>query len=121
MITTQTLKNAAFAIEHDLFTDPDGCNYLVKDGAILRRWEPEHSSEDSFDLMVRLRMDIKFLDGFKQVLCWASYDRSHVNTHGIVGYGEGASPTPTAFNVRTAILLAAAEIGASINRSPENH
>lgn len=115
MITPTTLKNAAFAIEHDLFTDPDGSHYLVKDGAIVRRWDPEHSSADSFELMVRLRMDIKFMDGFKQVLCWASYHRSHVvNTNGIVGYGEGTGPTPTAFNVRTAILLAAAEIGAAL-------
>lgn len=113
-ISTTTLKNAAFAIEHDLFTDPDGSNYLVKDGAILRRWEPEHDDGDALRLMTALRMDIKFLDGFKQVLCWASYDRSHVNTHGIVGYGEGTSPSPTAMNVRVAILLAAAQIGAAI-------
>lgn len=113
-ITTTTLKNAAKAIGYDLWSDPDGSHYLVDyDGVKLKRWDPEHSSADSFELMVRLRMDIKFLDGFKQVLCWASYDRSHVNTHGIVGYGEGTGPTPTAFNVRTAILLAAAEIGAA--------
>lgn len=56
MITTTTLKNAAFAIEHDLFTDPDGANYLVKDGAILRRWEPETSNADSFELMIELRL-----------------------------------------------------------------
>ena len=59
MITTTTLKNAAFAIEHDLFTDPDGCNYLVKDGAILRRWEPETSSADSFELMNSLDLWIE--------------------------------------------------------------
>lgn len=56
MITTTTLKNAAFAIEHDLFTDPDGANYLVKDGAILRRWEPLDDDGDAFRLMVRFRM-----------------------------------------------------------------
>ena len=54
MITTTTLKNAAFAIEHDLFTDPDGCNYLVKDGAILRRWEPEHDNDDAMMLAASL-------------------------------------------------------------------
>lgn len=86
-ITTTTLKNAAFAIEHDLFTDPDGANYLVKDGAILRRWEPEHSSADSFELITALWLDVGFFPGFAQVrvsdenddhVCWIDYthDRS---------------------------------------------
>lgn len=58
MITTQTLKNAARAIEHDLWTDTSGANYLVKDGAILRRWEPATSNADSFELMVTLKIQI---------------------------------------------------------------
>lgn len=58
MITTTTLKNAAFAIEHDLFTDPDGANYLVKDGAILRRWEPLDDDGDALRLATTLRMQI---------------------------------------------------------------
>ena len=59
-ISTTTLKNAAFAIEHDLFTDPDGANYLVKDGAILRRWEPAESDADAFSLMVQLQINVQF-------------------------------------------------------------
>lgn len=57
-ITTTTLKNAAFAIEHDLFTDPDGSHYLVKDGAILRRWEPLADDGDAFRLAVALNISI---------------------------------------------------------------
>lgn len=51
-ISTTTLKNAAFAIEHDLWTDPSGANYLVKDGAILRRWEPADNDGDALRLAV---------------------------------------------------------------------
>lgn len=62
MVSTTTLKNAAKAIEHDLFTDPDGSHYLVKDGAIVRRWDPEHSSADSFELMTALDMKAESVD-----------------------------------------------------------
>jgi hypothetical protein len=59
MITPQTLKNAARAIEHDLWTDPSTqANYLVKDGAILRRWEPEHDDGDALRLAVALNISI---------------------------------------------------------------
>lgn len=58
MITNQTLKNAARAIEHDLWTDTSGANYLVKDGAILRRWEPATSSADALELAVALNISI---------------------------------------------------------------
>jgi hypothetical protein len=54
-ISTTTLKNAARAIECDLWTDSDGANYLAKDGAILRRWEPLEDDGDAFRLMVALR------------------------------------------------------------------
>jgi hypothetical protein len=57
-ISTTTLKNAAFAIECDLWTDSDGANYLAKDGAILRRWEPATNDADAFRLMVALKMQI---------------------------------------------------------------
>lgn len=56
-ISSETLKNAARAIECDLWTDPSTqANYLVKDGAIVRRWEPLADDGDAFRLMVRLRM-----------------------------------------------------------------
>jgi hypothetical protein len=62
-ISTTTLKNAARAIECDLWTDSDGANYLAKDGAILRRWEPATSSVDSLDLMAALNMNVASVDG----------------------------------------------------------
>lgn len=112
--TTQTLKNAARAIEHDLWTDPDGSNYLVKDGAILRRWEPLLSDADAFDLMLTLRIDVKFYDGFKQVQCKSKPASSREEIEGIVGYGSGTHKSPEPRNVRAAILSVAARIGESL-------
>ena len=61
MITTETLKNAAFAIECDLWTDPvSKDNYLVKDGAILRMWEPLLDDGDALRLAVALRIETEF-------------------------------------------------------------
>ena len=104
-ITTTTLKNAAFAIEHDLFTDPDGANYLVKDGAIVRRWDPEHSSADSFDLMARLNLEVQSLYGCG---CVRADDY----------YGDHCSDVDwtgdIAQDYRTAILMTAAKIGESL-------
>lgn len=105
MITTTTLKNAARAIEHDLWTDTSGANYLVKDGAILRRWEPETSSADSFELMVRLRLDVNYFPGFGEV--HASDEGGH--NCWMTGYsGDLSSDT------RMAILLCASVIGESL-------
>ena len=59
-ISTTTLKNAARAIECDLFTDSDGANYLAKDGAILRRWEPETNSADSLELAVECELEMYY-------------------------------------------------------------
>ena len=112
-ISTTTLKNAAFAIEHDLFTDSDGCNYLVKDGAILRRWEPLADDGDAFRLMVSLKMQIivhgdwveGMIDGIQlssPASCYSS-DCCMLET------------------TKRAIVGAASALGASINRSPENH
>lgn len=105
MITTTTLKNAAFAIEHDLFTDPDGANYLVKDGAILRRWEPETSSADSFELMVLLRMDVGFYPGYGEVMA-SDYQMDH---EARVKYSDDL-----AADARIAILLCASDIGSAL-------
>ena len=103
--STTTLKNAAFAIEHDLFTDPDGCNFLVKDGAILRRWEPEHSSADSFELMARLNLEVQSLYGCE---CVRADDY----------YGDHCSDVDwtgdIAQDYRSAILMTAAKIGESL-------
>lgn len=107
MITTTTLKNAAFAIEHDLWTDSDGANYLVKDGAIVRRWEPEHEDGDALRLAVKLRLDVTFYNGFQEV---------HVE----VSSGDGISPTIELYgeelyaSVRRAIVIEAARIGAAL-------
>lgn len=105
MITTTTLKNAAFAIEHDLFTDPDGANYLVKDGAILRRWEPEHSSADSFELMVRLALDVRCSKG------WAVAEINEAHRKCIKASDVGGD---IFLATRLAILKAANHIGESI-------
>lgn len=114
MVSTTTLKNAARAIECDLFTDPDGANYLAKDGAILRRWEPETSSADSFELAVKLHFDIDFCwDG-----CNDQYDEVRVSTHGSrddsteqIGWFAGEQIDEMAAT-RWAILQSAAKIGA---------
>lgn len=105
MITTTTLKNAAFAIEHDLFTDPDGANYLVKDGAIVRRWEPEHSSADSFELMASLDMEVAAYNGYEEV---HALDYHGDNT-ATADYTDDRSQ-----DYRNAILLCAASIGESL-------
>lgn len=56
-ISTTTLKSAAKALGYDLWSDPDGSHYLVDyDGVKLKRWEPEHSSADSFELMIALKL-----------------------------------------------------------------
>jgi hypothetical protein len=104
-ISTTTLKNAARAIECDLWTDPDGANYLAKDGAILRRWEPETSSADSFELMVSLNINVDAFDRFEQV---------HAD-----GW-DGVEPVVLEYtynrsqDYRTAILLLASQIGAAL-------
>ena len=104
-ISTTTLKNAAFAIEHDLFTDPDGCNYLVKDGAILRRWEPEHSSADSFELMVTLGLEVRCSKGWAFVEI-NEYQRACIKASDVGG--------DIFLATRLAILKAANHIGESL-------
>jgi len=107
-ISTTTLKNAARAIECDLWTDPaTGANYLAKDGAILRRWEPETISADSFELMAALGLDVQLFRGmgiivaedysgdFQAEWCW-----------------NDAEDRPNAY--RIAILLCADKIGAAL-------
>jgi len=105
MITNTTLKNAAFAIEHDLFTDPDGSHYLVKDGAIVRRWEPETSSADSFELMVMLRLDVNYFPGFGEV---------HASDEGVHHCWMASYTGDLASDTRRAVLLCASEIGESL-------
>lgn len=74
-------------------------------------WNALTDDGDALRLAVRLRIDTKFLDGFKQVCCRRDVDRDNFEMHGLVGYGNGACPEPTAENVRRAIVRAAAEIG----------
>ena len=105
MITPTTLKNAAFAIEHDLFTDPDGSHYLVKDGAILRRWEPEHSSADSFALLVAVGIDVEHFEG-----CGFVRASDYFGEHSVdVDYTDDRL-----HDYRVAVLCCAAEIGAAL-------
>lgn len=104
MISTTTLKNAAFAIEHDLWTDSDGAHYLVKDGAILRRWEPEHSSADSFELMVALELEVSYWPGFEEVR--AENCGGEIST---IRYSSDRS-----VDTRLAIVICASKVGAGI-------
>lgn len=69
MVNITTLKNAAFAIEHDLWTDSDGAHYLVKDGAILRRWEPLEDDGDAFRLALRLKIKIEYEPEMDSLMC----------------------------------------------------
>lgn len=69
MVSTTTLKNAAFAIECDLWTDSDGANYLAKDGAILRRWEPLEDDGDAFRLALRLQIKIEYEPEMDSLMC----------------------------------------------------
>ncbi|MNT26895.1 hypothetical protein D3C71_277050 [compost metagenome] len=103
-ISTTTLKNAARAIECDLWTDSDGCHYLAKDGAILRRWEPETSSADSFELMVALEIEVSYWAGFEEVR--AEYHLGYVT---MLNYTHDR-----AADTRWAILLCADKIGAAL-------
>jgi len=110
MITNETLKNAAFAIEHDLFTDPDGANYLVKDGAILRRWEPAHDDGEALRLAMALGI------GIHPDLAVSSVQSSFMI--GPYGYNEFAEfedyEDCPMFSVRMLIVLSAARIGESL-------
>jgi len=104
-ISTTTLKNAAFAIECDLWTDPaTGANYLAKDGAILRRWEPVRDDGDSFRLMARLGITVDAYDRYDQVIAEGAGQ-----FEAIVIYTDNRLD-----DYRTAILLCAAQIGAAL-------
>lgn len=109
-ISTTTLKNAARAIECDLWTDSDGANYLAKDGAILRRWEPADSDGDSFGLMTKLRLDVGYFPGFAEV---------HVSDERGDKIFIAKYTDDIAHDTRLAIVECAAYIGAAIY-SPEN-
>lgn len=105
-ISTTTLKNAAKAIGYDLWSDPDGSHYLVEyDGVKLKRWEPEHSSADSFELMVVLRFDVNYFPGFEEVHVSDSRGQAIV----ICDYTADIQ-----HDTRSAILLCAAQIGAAL-------
>ena len=108
MITTQTLKNAARAIECDLWTDPaTKANYLVKDGAILRRWEPLDSSADAFELMVAIGIAIEF--GHVSIASYKGYANS-----GNLIHAHSYERRDRNELVRYAIVMAAAHIGSAI-------
>lgn len=106
MITTQTLKNAARALGYDLWSDPDGSHYLVDyDGVKLKRWDPEHDSGDSFELMATLRLSVDYYPGFEEISA-SDERRDNISR---VDY-----TTDRLQDTRTAILLCAAQIGANL-------
>lgn len=105
-ISTTTLKNAAKAIGYDLWSDPDGSHYLVDyDGVKLKRWEPEHSSADSFELMARLNLELQSLYGCECVRA-DDYYGDHCSDVGWTG--------DIAQDYRSAILMTSAKIGESL-------
>ena len=114
MITTQTLKNAARALGYDLWSDPDGSHYLVDyDGVKLKRWDPEHSSADSFELMVALGMRVYVYPGCGDDCTVVANDETRrLETHIQVSHGSDSRQA-----TRLAILRAAAEVGADICQS----
>ena len=105
MITPTTLKNAAFAIEHDLFTDPDGANYLVKDGAIVQRWEPADNDGDALRLAVRLGLSIDLSDPDREEVRILEMSGNH-----LMQFTDN-DPDDA---VRNAIVMTAARIGESL-------
>jgi len=107
MVTTTTLKNAARAIECDLWTDSDGCHYLAKDGAILRRWEPIKDDGDAFRLAVALKITIEF--GHCSI---ASY-RGFANSANLIHAHSYERHDPNEL-VRMSIVMTASYIGAAL-------
>lgn len=111
MITTTTLKNAAFAIECDLWTDPaTGANYLAKDGAILRRWEPEHENCACLELAMSLGIEIH------PDLQVASVSTAFmIGQYGYNEFAEFEDYEGHAMRaVRAVVLMSAARIGAAL-------
>ena len=105
-ISTTTLKNAARAIECDLFTDSDGCHYLAKDGAILRLWEPEHDSGDSLELVGECELEVYY--------GWDEGARVYAKAPKLKMYNIMDCSEDKLAATRIAILYAAADIGAAL-------
>ena len=82
-----------------------------KFGNVRHPWVPLDDDGDALRLAVELRLDIRFLDGFKQVSCFRGAFGDAMHLHGLVGYGGGADREPSAENVRRAIVRVAAAIG----------
>jgi len=109
-ISTTTLKNAARAIECDLWTDSDGANYLAKDGAILRRWEPLVDDGDALRLAVKLGMWVTIFKRSDPPATMVGYSTGPM--HGAnIEYNHADSDEFSA--TRMAIVFAASEIGAA--------
>lgn len=105
-ISTTTLKNAAKAIGYDLWSDPDGSHYLVDyDGVKLKRWDPEHSSADSFALMVSVGVDVERFEGCGFIRASDCSFRHLVD----VDYTNDRL-----HDYRVAVLVCTAEIGAAL-------
>lgn len=111
MITTQTLKNAARAIEHDLWTDPSTqASYLVKDWAILRRWEPEHDNAET--LILAMALGIEIHPDLQVSSVYTAFMIGHLGFNGFAefeDYGDNALRA-----ARAVVLISAARIGAAL-------
>ena len=102
-------KAAGYVVEPDAHIPSGGIWLAESDGD--KPWNPLTDDGDALRLAVELRLDIRFLDGFKQVSCFRGAFGDAMHLHGLVGYGGGADREPSAENVRRAIVRVAAAIG----------
>lgn len=52
-------------------------------------WNPLEDDGDAFRLAVQLRIETRFMEGFKQVQCNRDSDRNNFHLHGLIGYWGG--------------------------------
>ncbi|TDX30783.1 hypothetical protein DFO67_10438 [Modicisalibacter xianhensis] len=122
MTDRELLEKAAKAagMQHMRWSGPLGMVRMLdpsrpeSTGSIGDYWNPLEDDGDALRLLTALRLEIKFLEGFKQVVCRRDEDRENFAIHGIAGYGQGAGPEPTDENIRRAIVLAAAAMGGEV-------
>ena len=85
----------------------------IQAGMNTRAWNPLTDDGDALRLSFELRLNMEFLQGFKQVHAYHQADPNQL--FGLVGYGSGADKEPTLENVRLAIVKAAATIGRAMS------
>jgi hypothetical protein len=74
-------------------------------------WAPLTKNEDCLALQAYLRIDVRFSEGFSQVIARRAQDKDNDDMWGVVGYGMGTAPYPWPHNIREAVVEAAWRIG----------